>query len=129
MKLVDRRLIGKDGILMSDLISRQAAIELVRDVCDAIMSGCDSYYDSETDDEVYKDLLEVDAILKCNKEIRIALRNMPSAESERKKGKWTYHTYMPHKKYCSACGHDSPYDRMWEYCPHCGSYNGGEQDG
>ena len=73
---------------MDDLISRQAAIELVRDVCDAIMSGCDSYYDSETDDEVYKDLLEVDAILKCNKEIRIALRNMPSAESERKTGKW-----------------------------------------
>ena len=72
----------------SDCISRQAAIELVRDVCDAIMSGCDSYYDSETDDEVYKDLLEVDAILKCNKEIRIALRNMPSAESERKTGKW-----------------------------------------
>ena len=24
----------------SDCISRQAAIELVRDVCDAIMSGC-----------------------------------------------------------------------------------------
>ena len=72
----------------SDCISRQAAIELVRDVCDAIMSGCESYYDSETDDEVYKDLLEVDAILKCNKEIRIALRNMPSAESERKTGKW-----------------------------------------
>ena len=73
---------------MSDLISRQAAIELVRDVCTAIMSGCDSYYDSETDDEVYKDLLEVDAILKCNKEIRIALRNMPSAQPKTKKGKW-----------------------------------------
>ena len=65
-----------------DIISRQEAINMVRDVCDAIMSCCDSYYDSETGDEVYKDILEVDAILKCNKEIRIALRNMPSVQSE-----------------------------------------------
>ena len=65
-----------------DTISRQAAIDLVRDVCDAIMSGCESWYDPETEDEVYKDIREVDAILKCNKEIRIALRNMPSAQPE-----------------------------------------------
>ena len=67
---------------MSDSISRQGAIDLVRDVCDAIMSGCESWYDPETEDEVYKDIREVDAILKCNKEIRIALRNMPSAHPE-----------------------------------------------
>ena len=65
-----------------NLISRQAAIDLVRDVCDAIMSGCESWYDPETEDEVYKDIREVDAILKCNKEVRIALRNMPSAQPE-----------------------------------------------
>ena len=69
---------------MSDLISRQAAIDLVRDVCDAVMSGCESWYDPDTGDEVYKDIREVDAILKCNKEIRIALRSMPSAQPERK---------------------------------------------
>ena len=67
---------------MDDLISRQAAIELVKDVCDAIMSGCESWYDPETKDEVYADIHEVDAILKCNKEVRIALRNMPSAQPE-----------------------------------------------
>ena len=67
---------------MSDLISRQAAIDLVRDVCDAVMSGCESWYDPDTGDEVYKDILEVDSILKCNKEIRIALRSMPSAQLE-----------------------------------------------
>lgn len=67
---------------MSDYISRQDAIDLVRDVCDAIMSSCDSYYDPETGDEVYNDILEVDAILKCNKEIRIALAKLPSAEPE-----------------------------------------------
>lgn len=66
----------------TDTVSRQAAIELVKDVCDAIMSGCESRYDPETEDEVYTDIREVDAILKCNKEVRIALRNMPSAQTE-----------------------------------------------
>lgn len=67
---------------MDDTISRQAAIELVKDVCDAIMSGCKRHYDSEVGDEVYDDTLEVDAILKCNKGIRNALRDMPSAQPE-----------------------------------------------
>lgn len=67
---------------MSDLINRQAAIDLVRDVCDAILSECGSHYDREVDDEVYDDILEVAAILKCNKEFRIALQNMPSAQPE-----------------------------------------------
>ena len=74
---------GKDNAPdtnVGDIISRHAAIDLVRDVCDAIMSGCESWYDPETEDEVYKDIREVDAILKCNKEIRIALRNMPSVQ-------------------------------------------------
>lgn len=69
---------------MDDLISRQRAIDMVKDVCDAIMSRCDSCYDPEIGDEIYKDILEVDAILKCNKEIRIALRNMPSAQQDGK---------------------------------------------
>ena len=36
-------------------------------------------------------------------------------------GKWLYHTYMPHSKYCSLCEHDSPYNRSWKFCPHCGA--------
>lgn len=74
---------GEDNnVPSSDAISRKAAIDLVREVCDAIMSGCNSHYDSEVGDEVYDDILEVDAILKCNKEIRKALRDMPSAQPE-----------------------------------------------
>jgi hypothetical protein len=65
-----------------DTIYRQDAIDLVRDVCNAIMSGCSSHYDEETGDEVFDDILEVDAILKCNKELRIALKHMPSAQPE-----------------------------------------------
>ena len=72
------------GVKMSDLIERQRAIELVRDICDAIMSGCGCHYDAEVDDEVFDDILEVDAILKCNKEIRTGLQQLPSAQPEDK---------------------------------------------
>lgn len=40
---------GREGKTMNDLISRQAAIDLVRDVCDAVMSECESWYDPETE--------------------------------------------------------------------------------
>ena len=102
-----------------DLISRQAAIDLVKDVCDAIMSCCGSHYDEETDDEVYDDILEIDAILKCNKEMRIALKNMPSAEPERKTGKWIYNSPVTMK--CNQCGlviKDWDWHRF-KYCPNC----------
>lgn len=69
-----------DQINKEDTISRQAAIDLVKDVCEAILSKCGSHYDGE--DEVYDDPLEVDAVLKCNKEIRTALKHMPSAQLE-----------------------------------------------
>lgn len=83
-----------------DLINRHAAIDLVRDVCNAVMSGCESWYDPETEDEVYKDIREVDAILKCNKEVRIALQNMPSEQPKGdicKKGDKGMHIYNQDK--------------------------------
>ena len=90
---------------MQDLIDRQTAIELVRDVCDAVMSGCESWYDPEIEDEVYKDTREVDAILKCKKEVRIALRNMPSAQPEIIRCKDCKHAKITadgkYMKYCS----------------------------
>ena len=104
---------------MDDLISRQAAIDLVKDVCDAIISCCGSHYDEETDDEVYDDIREIDAILKCNKEMRIALKNMPSAEPERKTGKWIYKSPVTMK--CDQCGFvikDWDWHRF-KFCPNC----------
>lgn len=104
-----------------DCVERQAAIELVRDVCDAIMSGCESWYDPETGDEVYKDIREVDAILKCNKEVRIALRNMPSAQP--RKGKWIRTRTMTHdgELYCDQCEQEHPEQKIiWNFCPNCG---------
>lgn len=54
-----------------------------------------------------------------------AMRALPAAEPERKKGKWI----DEHDMTCSVCGFecDDPYylgDA--KYCPNCGSYNGGE---
>ena len=113
---------------MSDLIDRQAAIDLVKDVCDAIMSCCGSHYDEETDDEVYDDIREIDAILKCNKEMRIALKNMPSAEPERKMGKWIYNSPVTMK--CDQCGFvikDWDWHRF-KFCPNCDCDIRGEQE-
>jgi len=106
---------------MNDLISRQAAIDLVRDVCNAVMSGCESRYDPETEDEVYKDILEVDAILKCNKEVRIALCNMPSAQPERMRGRWIMNDNGTYS--CSECHSWIPNEQHYyaRYCLYCGA--------
>ena len=100
-----------------DRISRRAAIDLVRDVCDAIMSFCGSHYDEETKDEVYDDILEVDAILKCNKEIRIALKNMPSAQP------LTAYVISDEDGNikCSNCG---SFECWGNYCMNCGAKMG-----
>ena len=58
------------------------------------------------------------------------IKEMPSAQPERKKGKWINRSlnilYPEFERYtCSVCGkHSYSYD----FCPNCGSYNGGEQD-
>jgi len=127
-----------------DTISRQAAIDLVRDVCDAIMSGCESWYDPDTGDEVYKDIREVDAILKCNKEIRIALRSMPSAQLERKHGEWEEIAVIADaydisgvktwasKMKCDQCGFTTiaieGHFSQYNYCPYCGADMRGEDN-
>ena len=57
---------------MTELINKQKVLDLVRDICIDIMDECESYIDvidGETD-IVYKNLKEVNAILKCNKRIR-----------------------------------------------------------
>ena len=70
------------------------------------------------------------------KGFRIGVKKGQSAELERKKGKWIAYGDIP--KTCSCCHEDwDKYvygDVLWysdelpNYCPNCGSYNGGEQD-
>lgn len=88
--------------LATDCISRQAAIE-------------------ETWKEPsYTDPLNVLA------ELRDRIKDLPSAQSERKKGKWV--PYLPKglRYKCSECG--SRYDTPWHFCPNCGADMRGEDN-
>lgn len=73
--------------------------------------------------------------LDCINGTEEVLRSLPSAQSERKKGKWketddgwdgTYYV-------CSECGcpwtliDGTPEDNGMNFCPNCGSFNGGAE--
>lgn len=84
---------------MSDLIDRKVAFEVLTD-----------YYHHKT--EVQHDALKE------------ALSRVPSAEPERKKGKWI--DGMPyvnsHWKVCSECHETAPNSAGgYNFCPHCGA--------
>jgi hypothetical protein len=67
---------------MSELIDKQAALELVRDKCLEILDRYDSHYDVDVEDYVYDDPAVFNTILTCNKEIRNALSEMPTIDAE-----------------------------------------------
>ena len=88
---------------MSDLISRQAAIDDIKAIYE--------YHDTVTEDRIIDHL-----------------KRLPSAQPERKKGKWipqdhnktngiasTLVYYYPK---CSVCGHCGNYTN---FCPNCGA--------
>lgn len=59
------------------------------------------------------------------------IKEMLESQPERKKGRWIDETFKPwglvhHPYKCDQCGEHSETDS--NYCPNCGSYNGGEQD-
>ena len=66
---------------MSELIDKQAALDLVRDKCLEILDRCDSHYDVDVEDYVYDDPAIFNTILTCNKEIRNALSEMPTIDA------------------------------------------------
>lgn len=114
---------------MSDvLISKDEAVDTVRKTCQMILDKCATHYDEDLKDEVYDNTLEVDAILRCNKYISIALNNLPSCYryEKRKRGKW-----IPWKSpegyiagtSCSKCEYVSSAmpGNGTAYCPSCGA--------
>lgn len=87
-----------------DLIDRHGATSKMFEICDMVEN----------------ELLHIDVIID-------ALENLPSAES-RKKGKWVDNTF------CSECGWIHEVEsgfignvNQFNFCPNCGSYNGGEE--
>lgn len=102
--------LAKDtNVPINDCISRQAAIKAIC-ICDVDNEPCS---------------------VPCG-EIQ-ALIDLPSVQPERKKGKWK-RAYLDHEAmgerpsvlYCSICNQCIAYPT--NYCPNCGSYNGGENE-
>ena len=79
-------------------------------------------------EHVYRDRLD-------NRElIAEMVRNAPTIEPERKKGWWTPVTNGRGGHCCNRCNGYAPSymngdEHLSDFCPHCGAYMGGEQDG
>ena len=65
-----------------DIISRDKVLNLVLGVCNDVMDECETVT-GICGEEVYTDVREVDAILKCNKRIRNGIRQLPSEQLDR----------------------------------------------
>lgn len=124
---------------MSDLISRQAAIEAIKD----FKNGAAEWRDEQ---EEQSDIWHrADSAVASALEIGLRIKKLPTAQ-ERKTGKWIKMSdgdgiYWA----CSECGDDIPriakfnpqfdlFPRMesiekTKYCPNCGSDNRGVKDG
>lgn len=72
----------------------------------------------------------------CQELAERALNCLPSAEPERKKGKWIGKEQFANSPefyswQCSVCGcvlEDPTLGNPYPFCPNCGSFNGGEQE-
>ena len=98
-----------------DTISRQAAIEELKKISFSHWFECGEYLSEDT--------REI-KIINSNKALE-AIKALPSAQPERKKGHWINGNY--HIR-CSECGEDYPY-QLRNFCPNCGADMRGEQGG
>lgn len=101
-----------------DLISRDKVLNLVLDACTDVMDECETVT-GICGEEVYTDVREVDAILKCNKKIRNGIRQLPS-EQLRPTGKWIDEG-DPLTLRCSKCDYRVARYNNTNYCPNCGA--------
>lgn len=96
----------------NDLVSRQAAIEAFGLSEKTRKYGGDhSGYDTRM---LY--------------EIQDVLENLPSAQPERKTGKWVEKLNVYGVAYCSLCGYEL-HTNDTNFCPNCGADMRGEQNG
>ena len=103
---------------MSDLISRQTAIDAVKAIDTSIIPFPKAREYAEIGLNAVVDMLE----------------NIPSAEPERNKGKWIPHPSYREWDVCSVCGtgckrreyelqygQEKVTEYVYPYCPHCGA--------
>ena len=100
---------------MDDLISRQATIDAIKNMCDECDSSwCGDCRVSDLDGDVFA-----------------ILRSLPSAQPEPHEGEWeqvSAQRYFMSASYfyrCSACGVNNV--RNTNYCPNCGAKMKGER--
>ena len=107
---------------MSDLISRQAATEALDEQIEQCNKALGSFDISPKDEYAIK---VERASLEAYKE---QLENMPSAQPERKNGKWIV-SHIPDSMLweCNQCGFDCG-AHSFNFCPNCGADMRGEQD-
>ena len=101
---------------MMDLISRQAILKRIEKIrCGVQMM-----------DDTHRASIVMNGMHLCEE----AVRNQPSAQPERKKGRWMIYIISMldgEGCKCSECGffEGAPY---WDFCPNCGADMRGEQD-
>lgn len=120
---------------MDDLISRQEAI-------DALWGALYEYEDKtkkrfiESEELDAADWFQHSIFVQNMSDIdRQTILNLPSTQSRQKTGKWIDAKSGSGQlgKVCSACGHEAYWDseegqRLFDWCPYCGSYNGEESE-
>ena len=109
------------GEPMDDLISRAAVVDAIE--------GVDWYHINKNGEMVHgANDAEHQAWYKAD-DIYAAIEQLPSAQQERKKGKWIYNSPVTMK--CNQCGFiikDWDWHRF-KYCPNCIADMRGENDG
>ena len=108
--------------LVNDCISRKAAIEAIKeDKIDLTNPNVVAVFKATGDFEKVET-----QVMTCDRHIEI-LKELPSAQPERMRGKWINGT-------CNQCGSHAPYWAMAttyyrsNFCPNCGADMRGKQD-
>lgn len=106
---------------MDDVISRQTAIEAIKeDKIDLTNPNVVAVFKATGDFEKVET-----QVMTCDRHIKI-LKELSSAQPERKTGRWNCSDDMYESAVCSVCGWDTtePWNhiRHWfNYCPNCGA--------
>ena len=99
---------------MSDLISRKAILKNIKNTRQG----------AQMMDDIRRASIIMNGMDLCEE----AVRNQPSAQSERKKGKWIDKSggIEGAWNYCSVCGEQAI--DLYDFCPNCGADMRGEND-